>query len=401
MFKIRSCLGSAVLLAIIIAISIGVGVAHYIYRTGDTQGVRQAIDTSRNLADSAAATALDTVAKIPGELPKPDTPLLEQIPDLLPDLGSGKIRVYFAPCAPASPTGIDDAFIRFLDGAQTSIFAAFFELSLPEAARVLVARKEAGVDVRLVTDSQYENEDALRVCMAAGIPVTFETGSAFMHNKFCIVDGERVWTGSTNITENGMYRNNNNALLIESKDLSANYIAEFSEMFEQRQFGRGSPRNTPFPEITIDETRIECYFAPEDRVEDEIVNEIRDAGTTIDVMAFSFTSEPIAKAMATRLGKGVRVRALFETRQAGSQYSQDDFLAANGAEVYMDTNGDNMHHKVLIIDKEVVVTGSYNFSKSANTQNDENVLILHSPVLAERYIQEFESLLPPGQSTAP
>lgn len=400
MFNIRSCLGSAVLLTIILAISVGVGVAHYVYRTGDTEGVRQAIDTTRSLADSAAGTALETIAKVPDELSRPGEPLLERLPDL-PALGGGDIRVYFAPCVQASPVGIDDTFLGFLESAKTSIHGAFFELSLPEAARVLVAKKQAGVDVRLVTDSQYEHEEALRVCLAAGIPVTFESGSAFMHNKFCIVDGERIWTGSTNITENGMYRNNNNALLVNSRDLAANYLAEFSEMFEQRRFGRGSPRNTPFPEVTVEETRIECYFAPEDRVEDEIVAEVRDAGTTIDVMAFSFTSEPIAKAMAARLDKGVRVRALFETRQAGSQYAQDDFLAGKGAEVYMDANEHNMHHKVIVIDRGVVITGSYNFSKSANTENDENVLILHSPVIAERYVQEFESLLPRAESTAP
>jgi phosphatidylserine/phosphatidylglycerophosphate/cardiolipin synthase-like enzyme len=118
-------------------------------------------------------------------------------------------------------------------------------------------------------------------------------------------------------------------------------------------------------------------------------------------MAFSFTSEPIAKAMAGRLGEGVRVRALFEKRQAGSQYSQDDFLASKGAQVFLDTNEHNMHHKVIVIDGDTVITGSYNFSKSANTQNDENLLVLHSPVIAERFIQEFEGLLPQVGSMAP
>ena len=110
-------------------------------------------------------------------------------------------------------------------------------------------------------------------------------------------------------------------------------------------------------------------------------------------MAFSFTAVPIAEAMADRIDDGVTVRALFETRNAGSEHSRDDWLKDRGAEVYLDTNPNTMHHKVIIIDMDTVVTGSYNFSKSAERSNDENVLILHDPAIARAFTTEFERLI--------
>ncbi|MCP4643035.1 MAG: DUF1669 domain-containing protein [bacterium] len=305
----------------------------------------------------------------------------------------GRIAVYFAPCELSSPWGIDDRLIAFLEGAEKSIYCAFYELQLPAVADILVAKHEAGLKVGIVTDSEYQIRDAIQACIRAGIPVVFDDRSPFMHNKFCVVDGARVWTGSTNITENGMYRNNNNVVLVESSALAQDYLAEFQEMYSNGRFGGRSPRNTQYPELRVGSVTIECYFAPEDKAEREIVEEIEDAGQSIDFMAFSFTSEPIAEAMAERMEEDVRVRGLFEKRGAGSSYSRDDYLRDRGAEVHMDSNKYTMHHKVIVLDRETVVTGSYNFSKSAEKKNDENVLIIHDPEIAERFTQEFEQLI--------
>ena len=305
---------------------------------------------------------------------------------------AGSIQVFFGPCDPSDPAGIDDHLIQLVQSAQRTIFAAFYELESIEIAQALIARHENGVDVKLVIDSDYADRDALRMCRDAGIFIALDNRSAFMHNKFCVVDGQWVWTGSTNITDNGFYRNNNNSLLIASPLLADNYTIEFAEMFMDTSFGIKSPRNTPYPELMTGQIRIECYFAPEDGVEKELLEEISASRKSIDVMAFSFTSEPIAEAMVARLRQGVQVRALFEARNAGSQYSRDDFLAANGARVYMDTNPNTMHHKVIVIDNATVATGSYNFSAAAESSNDENVLIVHSPEIAQAYTAEFERL---------
>jgi len=365
---------------------VSAGVVHYTLRTGRAPEIpktaSQALDKAAESLGEIAEAAKQAAPDLPGNLSH-----------ALP-ASAGGIDVYFAPCQPVHPFGVDDALLRFLERAERSIHGAFYELQLPRAAEVLIAKHAAGVEVALVSDSHYEDRDALQACIQAGIPVVLDERSAYMHNKFCVVDGARVWTGSTNITENGMFKNNNNAVIVASERLAANYTTEFEEMFQRRRFGKGGPTATPFPGLVVDGTALECYFAPEDHVRREIIDEINAADATIEFMAFSFTSSDIAQAMARRIRDGVAVRGLFEKRMAGAAHSRDEYLAERGARVYLDANPHTMHHKAIIIDGETVITGSYNFSQAAETKNDENVLVIHSPDIAQQYRDEFESLLP-------
>jgi phosphatidylserine/phosphatidylglycerophosphate/cardiolipin synthase-like enzyme len=65
-------------------------------------------------------------------------------------------------------------------------------------------------------------------------------------------------------------------------------------------------------------------------------------------------------------------------------------LQTAGVDVRLDGNPDKLHHKVLLIDQEIVITGSYNFSASAENNNDENTLVIHSTPLARRFLAEFQ-----------
>ncbi len=305
---------------------------------------------------------------------------------------SPHVAVYFTPASHVDTDGVDDQLLAFLQGADKSILCAFYKLEWMDAAQVLIEQHRAGIAVKIVCDSDYADRDALRACIAAGIPAVLDERSALMHNKFCIVDGDRVWTGSMNVTENGLFRNDNNVIVVISPQLAANYTAEFGEMFVEREFGPRSPPGTAYPVVMVDDISFECYFAPEDDVRRQILQEIDGAGVSIDFMAFSFTSDAIAEAMAKRLAQGVAVRGVFESRNARSRHSDDEFLARQGAQTRLDKNPYTMHNKVIIIDGVTVVTGSYNFSNNAENDNDENVLIIHSPAVAERYERTFEKL---------
>ena len=89
---------------------------------------------------------------------------------------------------------------------------------------------------------------------------------------------------------------------------------------------------------------------------------------------------------------GLQVSGVFDESQAGGQGSEYARLLAEGLPVELDHNRYKMHHKVFIIDREIVITGSYNFSKSAETRNDENLVILFSPDIAAGFMQEFAAL---------
>ena len=339
---------------------------------------------------STATVGQQPPAAVPdaGQAPPPDVPDTPASPNARP------IRVYFAPPRQGDPDPIDQALLGLINSARVSVECAFYELELPAAADALIARHNAGVRVGVVSDSDYAERPAMRRCIAAGIPAVFDGRPAFMHDKFCVVDGRFVWTGSTNITENCMYRNNNNAVLVDSAELARDFAAEFGEMFDARQFGPGSPKNTPFPEATLsDGTRVECYFAPEDGVGAALARFAGSARERIDFAAFSFTSADLADAMAVRMQAGVRVRGVFEKRGANAASSKYPWLAERGATVRSDTSPASMHDKFLVVDSTAVATGSFNFSHNADEHNDENLLIIHDPAVARKYVEEVDRLM--------
>jgi phosphatidylserine/phosphatidylglycerophosphate/cardiolipin synthase-like enzyme len=309
------------------------------------------------------------------------------------DLDGGSVKVYFAPS-----NAIKSKLVELLETAQRSIVVCVFELNLPEVIETLVEKHKSGVDVRVIVDADYQHEKEMKELYRAEVPVHFDERRAFMHNKFAVIDGLRVWTGSYNFTSNGTYKNDNNAILIESEDLAENYTKEFDEMwnhnrgfFSSEGFGPKSSASTPNPKIEFSEFELENYFAPEDRIEPKILREISAAQKTIHVLAFSYTSDSIEALMKSKLRDGVLVKTLFHGSGAKTEYSAFAGLKKAGADCQISFNTRGvMHHKVIIIDSKVVITGSYNFSKNANESNDENILIIRSPHIARVYEEEFQ-----------
>jgi len=312
-------------------------------------------------------------------------------------------RVYFT-----NPTGSDEVanpegglgadLAWLIDQAETSVDVAAYDLDLPTVTEALLAAQRRGVGVRVVTESDNAGEEALGLLREAGIPVVGDQSEdGLMHNKFAVIDDQWVWTGSWNMTENGTTRNNNNAVLIASTALAENYRVEFEEMMAG-QFGPTSPLNTPYPRVVITvetddgstrQVEVENVFAPEGEVAKAVIGEIDAAQERIRFMSFVLTREDIAQAMVERAEAGVVVQGVMESRNVGSPYSQYDRLRAAAHDVLLDGNPYMMHHKVIIVDDETVILGSYNFSYSAEMDNDENVLIVHDAEVAGLFVEEF------------
>lgn len=312
------------------------------------------------------------------------------------------IHVYFSdPDAPAAASyrgGPDAALAAAIDAARLSIDVAVYELDLWSLRDALLAAHRRGVNVRVVTESDYLDNPEVAELIEADLPVLGDRREGLMHNKFVVIDHLDVWTGSMNFTVNGAYRNDNNLVWVRSSRLAEDYTVEFEEMFVDDFFGPGAGSDTPYPALEVDGTRLEVYFSPDDGTAARLVELIGLAQNSISFMAYSFTSDEIAAAMLERAAHGVAVSGVFEESQVESNLGGEyRTLRSAGLDVHLDGNPRNMHHKLIIIDRAIVVTGSYNFSLSAETRNDENTLVVYSPEVAALFQAEFERVLAQSQ----
>ena len=288
--------------------------------------------------------------------------------------------------------GVDTALAAAIDGVQRTLDIAAFELNNEVITDAILRAHERGVTVRIVTDDEHGIEDddsTLLDLEREGIPIVDDERSALMHNKFMLMDGITLWMGSMNYTVNGVYRNNNNAVALRSRRAVETYQAEFNEMFERHEFGpRSSPDNTA--NYSQDGTPIEIYFASENEVVDTLLNEINSAQRNIRFMTFSFTRDDMGLALLARAGQGIDIQGVFETTGSETRFAEMPRLFCAGVNVRQDGNNGILHHKVFIIDEQVVITGSFNFSNNAVESNDENVMIIRNPDIASLYLQEFQ-----------
>lgn len=299
------------------------------------------------------------------------------------------MRIYFAPSE-----SILDGLLQFLDKADESIELCVFELEHKKIVAKLIEKHEAGVKVRVLMDSNYLKNEELRDLEQAGVEVIGDERSALMHNKFVIIDKEYVWTGSMNFTYTGVGRNDNNALSLRSKELAENYSAEFEEMWDSNHhvigFGIRSPKNTVHPRISLANYDLITAFAPEDGVLKRLLREVSFAKKSIKVMAFALTSKDLAKALIAKMKAGVKVQIHLDDGAVTMNGSQYSYLKRAGLDINISQNRrGKMHHKLIIVDDQTVVTGSYNFSKSAEKKNDENTLIIKSREVGQIYAREF------------
>ncbi len=298
--------------------------------------------------------------------------------------------------------------IQLIGQAQRSIHIASFEFNLDEVALALIAAHQRGVEVEWVTDDEYgmaadEEDDHGQFAMLekAGIRVKDDQRGALMHNKFWIFDGEIVWTGSTNITMNDTLKNNNNVIVIDSPVVAAIYEGEFQEMWADGAFGPTSPSTVDQQQTVIDGTPVTVLFASEDEVATFLAELLASAKTEIRFMAFSFTHDDMGGSIVARAQDGVDVAGIFEQRGSETEYSEMIPMFCAGLPVRQDGNPQTFHHKVLVIDKHIVVTGSFNFSEGADSSNDENAIILDNAEIAALYLKEFERRWAEAQAPDP
>lgn len=330
---------------------------------------------------------------------------LSDVPYTLRRDGGEVLDVYLTAPGVSQETGVDpildDALAALIDAATTSVDLALFEFDRQVIIDAVIAAHQRGVAVRFVGDEDELGDHGYVALVEAGVPmVNRPARNRIMHDKFVVVDGQVVWTGSTNMSENGVLRNNNHSVLIENASLAAQFQVEFDQMYAQGRFGPQKDDLHGFSTVPFRGVDLEFYFSPQHDPIHRLVEEVATAERSIHFLVFSYTHADLVAAMQAAKDRGVEVVGVFDEDQARGRYSVDEALAMAGFPVFIDGNGHNvgfsggkLHHKLLVIDAAGndprVVTGSFNWSQAATDYNDENVLVIRDPALTRVMAREF------------
>jgi phosphatidylserine/phosphatidylglycerophosphate/cardiolipin synthase-like enzyme len=246
-----------------------------------------------------------------------------------------------------------------------------------------------------------------------------------MHNKFMIIDANSpdandplVWTGSCNWTELQFNTSYNNVIIVQDQALARNYLKEFNQMWGDTgltpnltlsKFGPFKANITSHS-FMVGSTRVENYFSPSDGVNTEILNAANTANKELFFGVYTFTRGDIAGAIATRYrSPGYTVKGIIDVNSQNTAYQAYDTLyPLMGANMRVYTSTGVYHNKMMIVDPDypssdpLVLTGSHNWSTTANTTNDENTLIVHDADIANQYLQSFaQNFIDLGGSISP
>ena len=317
---------------------------------------------------------------------------------------------------------LNDTLVSYINSAGNTLDLALYDFTGHSSASAgynsgiedaISEALDRGVRVRLITDADVADAAPL---FESPLFSRYEVSQdGIMHHKFMIIDHdspENSWliTGSTNPNYNNMVLDFNNLLAIQDQSLARAYLIEFEELWggsgddpdpEKSLSGSQKTNNSPHY-FNIGGRDVELYFSPSDRTTQAIEKTLLSAGESIDFAVMAFTENILGNAIISAREKGVNIKGIIDyVEYTGSEY---DYLLAAGVDVldYQNPDGSEwpdgatLHHKFAVTDagtkNATVITGSHNWTASAESRNDENTLIIHDSVLASAFIKESERI---------
>jgi len=138
---------------------------------------------------------------------------------------------------------------------------------------------------------------------------------------------------------------------------------------------------------------IQVFFSPKGGCTEAVVENLNKATNSVLVQAYSFTSAPIAKALVDAQKRGVKVQVILDKSQRKEHYTEADFLLHADVPTYIDAKHTIAHNKIMVIDSHTILTGSFNFTKAAEENNAENLLVIEDVALAKKYTENWQKHL--------
>jgi PLD-like domain/Secretion system C-terminal sorting domain len=308
-----------------------------------------------------------------------------------------------------------DTLVAYINRSMYTLDIAVYDYIQGSFANIATAVNNAysrGVQVRWIFDSSSSNTGLSLINSAInrlGSPTSGAYG--IMHCKFMVVDGNSpnpndaiVWTGSTNWTSNQFNSDYNNVVIVQDSALAHAYIAEFNMMWggtglvPNTSLSKFGPHKTDLGRhnFTIDGNHVELYFSPSDGTNSHIQSTISTADKDLYFAMYAFTDNGDASLIMSKNSSGVYVAGI-DDNFSNSYSPYTTFSAGLGSNFKVYSGFGIYHNKFLIVDPSdlcsdpIVLTGSHNWSVSADTKNDENTLIIHNDTAANIYYQSFRA----------
>ncbi|SHJ26811.1 Por secretion system C-terminal sorting domain-containing protein [Hymenobacter daecheongensis DSM 21074] len=344
------------------------------------------------------------------------------IPMITASNSSGKMRSYFTTAVNTAlalpgnnavylPNGaIADTIARYINRATATLDIAIYNWNSQKILDAVNAAHTRGVAVRVLFENDNTNV-SIQSLNPAIRRVGRTTAQNIMHNKFVIIDANNnnpnvpwVWTGSTNWTPGQLSVDRNNSIAIQDQSLAKVYTMEMDEMWgggttSTAVFGSLKTDNTPHY-LNIGGKTVESWFSPTDNVNGRLIESIQTADNDLHIATMLITQSDIGRAIRDQVNlrgiancSEVLVDDTTSSTASGSIFRT--IRTAIGTRAMVNNVAGIMHHKYAIMDAGAsasdpqVFVGSHNWSLSANTENDENTLIVHDARIVNQYYQEF------------
>ena len=147
--------------------------------------------------------------------------------------------------------------------------------------------------------------------------------------------------------------------------------------------GNASPRSV---------IKSSAHFSPGDACRDKLIQLIGNARQSIDVCVFTISDNRISEALVDANDRNVKVRVVTDNDKVNDLGSDIEWLREQGVEIRIDDSPYHMHHKFMVVDMSILVNGSFNWTKSASINNEENILVIAEPALVEAFLSQFEEI---------
>lgn len=318
----------------------------------------------------------------------------------------GNINLYMGPHTLGAPDNLEDAIIDFIAGARKRLEIAIQEVDNWKIANAIIHAKQRGITTTVVLEGDYlksypglrdpykeggslkHNREIMATMMRAGVNVKLDFNTSIFHQKFIVRDRESVLTGSTNFTSTGVTNNLNHIFIIHDRSIAVLYYREFKEIM-RGHFGKLNEGHDPTPDVEeVSGIPIKVLFAPDHNPEMEIMKQMAKAKHRIDFAIFTFSqSSGIDDQMLLSARAGVQIKGVFENKAGNQSWAATRVLDQEGVDTYLASKLSQdqfpeklgkLHHKLMIIDEQVVIGGSFNYTGPANALNDENIMIFGS-----------------------